>query len=343
MEDVLTLDLGECGLSLRSNSAALMAQLRDYFGPRVVSPRPCPIEIFAIEREALDLGLDFTDWARAPEKSGRKDSYVDLPGARLLRKVQTGMLFLQSETLRIAAGPCRRNDNQLINFINAQYMTWLQNRDWLICHASGVVRRGRCLAMAGFSGGGKSTLMLNLMDDPGVSFLTNDRLFIKQQKGGSRALGIAKLPRVNPGTIVHNAALHGLLSPVRRQALLALPPGDLWQIEEKYDVPVDEIYPGGQWLNQAEMAGLLVLNWRRDSTRPLTVDQVDLQERRDLLAAIMKSPGPFYQSSDGRFLAADQTREAQAYLEALKGVPVHEAQGRIDFAGLARYCRENLI
>ena len=32
----------------------------------------------------LDTGLDFTDWSREPGKTGRKDAYHDLPGARLV-------------------------------------------------------------------------------------------------------------------------------------------------------------------------------------------------------------------------------------------------------------------
>ena len=90
-------------------------------------------------------GPEFIDWAREPGKTGRKDSYLDLDGGRLVRKVRTGMVFLQSAGERIAAGPCLRYDNQVINFINAQYMNWLQNQGWLICHASGLVTGGRCL------------------------------------------------------------------------------------------------------------------------------------------------------------------------------------------------------
>jgi HprK-related kinase B len=236
--DPLHLGLGDCSLRLRSNSQALIERLSDYFSHVVIAPRDADLEIVAVEREAPELGITFIDWQREPGKTGRKDSYLDLAGARLVRKIRTGMVFLQGTADRIAAGPCLRYDNQVINFINAQYMNWLQNRDWLICHASGQVRDGRCLAIAGLSGGGKSTLMLRMMDDPGVSYLTNDRLFIRPGDGITEAVGIPKLPRINPGTIVHNPALHGLLTTQQRDAFLAMPPAQLWTLEDKYDVHV---------------------------------------------------------------------------------------------------------
>ena len=155
-------------LRIRSNSDALLDKLARYFAHVTVAETEPDMDVLAIEREAPELDVAFTDWKREPGKTGRKDSYVDLADGRLLRKVRTGMVFLQSETQRIAAGPCLRYDNQVINFINAQYMNWLQHRGWLICHAAGLVRNGRGLGIAGFSGGGKSTLMLHLLEQSGL-------------------------------------------------------------------------------------------------------------------------------------------------------------------------------
>ena len=47
----------------------------------------CP----AIEREAPELDVAFTDWKREPGKTGRKDSYAASPGARLVRKVRRAL------------------------------------------------------------------------------------------------------------------------------------------------------------------------------------------------------------------------------------------------------------
>ena len=346
-DEALHLALGACRIRIRSNSVEHLAQLRTYFG-HVVGPAADPtLEIIAVERAApdpdSDLGVTFTDWQREPGKAGRKDSYVNLHGARLIRKVRTGMVFLQSANTRIAAGPCRQYDNQVINFINAQYMNWLQHQGWHICHASGLVHAGRALGIAGFSGGGKSTLMLRLLEHPDVNYLTNDRLFIRRAGTTVQTVGIPKLPRVNPGTIVHNPRLHGLIPQAQREALLALPADDLWHLEDKYDVLVDGVYGANRITPTAPLAAFLVLNWQRDSNAPLRVEQVELEQRRELLGAIMKSPGPFYQYPDGTFYRDDTALDAATYLAQLKGMPVYEACGGVAFEDLERVVLNQLL
>jgi len=336
VDRTLHLKLGECALRLRSNSSELIVKLERYFSHAVTAAAEADIEIVAIERSEPDLGIEFIDWKREAGKSGRKDSYFDLPGGRLLRKVRTGMVFLQSEQQRIAAGPCLRYDNQVINFINAQYMNWLQHRGWLICHAAGLVSQGKTLGIAGFSGGGKSTLMLHMMENPAISYLTNDRLFIRTDGSTIDSAGIPKLPRINPGTIVHNPRLQQLIPAGERAALLALPQQELWELEQKYDVLIDQVYGPGRIVASAPLAAFLVLNWQRDSDQPLDLQQIDLSQRPDLLGAIMKSPGPFYQYAGGSFLQDDTPLDDHAYLQTLKGLPVYEASGRIDFEAMAK-------
>ena len=342
-EQALDLDCSGCRLRLRSNSARLIERLRGYFAHIVSTDGAPDMEVIAIDGPVLELANRFIDWRREPGKMGRKDAYVELPGARLIRKVRTGMLFLQSQQWRIAAGPCQRYDNQLINFINAQYMNWLQQRGWLICHASGLVKQGRVLAMAGLSGGGKSTLMLQLLEQDDIGYLTNDRLFIRRGARGVEARGIPKLPRINPGTIVHNPRLEPLIPAARRAELLALPNEQLWEIEEKYDVDVERFYGTEHIQHAGVLQGFLVLNWRRGSSEPLVLQRVELAQRRDLLGAIMKSPGPFYQFADGHFLGDEDPLDAQAYLELLRETPVWEASGGVDFAGLSRRCHDELL
>ena len=341
--DELYLALGGCILRLRSNSAELLTLLRDYFSHVACEPLPHDIEVIAIERDAPELGIDFIDWKREPGKTGRKDSYADLPGGRLVRKVRTGMVFLQSERQRIAAGPCLKYNNQVINFINSQYMNWLQNRGWLICHAAGLVYRNKCLGIAGFSGGGKSTLMLHLIDDDEVAYLSNDRLFIHAGFGQVLARGIPKLPRINPGTIVHNKKLQGLIPARQRKALLRLPAAELWQLEDKYDVPVERIYGPGRIMPEAPLSAFLILDWQHDSELDLQLEQVDLMLHRDLLDALMKSPGPFYQYPDGSFQQDTAAFDNAAYLAALQQVPVYVARGRVDFSALSDRCLHELL
>jgi len=58
--------------------------------------------------------------------------------------------------------------------------------------------------------------------------------------------------------------------------------------------------------------------------------EVNLDSRRDLLPAIMKSPGPFFQFSDGAMYQDTMQLETQAYIDTLQGVTILEASGRVD-------------
>jgi HprK-related kinase B len=342
-EDDLYLGLGECILRIRSNSPALIRELTGYFSHFIIKATAETMKLIAIEHDALQVDLEFTDWKREPEKTGRKDAYADLTDGRLVHKVRTGMLFLQSKNYRIAAGSCLQFNNQIINFINSQYMDWLQHRGWLICHASGLVYDGQCLGIAGFSGGGKSTLMLHMLDDDKAAFLSNDRLFVHAESGQTRACGIPKLPRINPGTIVHNPKLHSLISSKQREAFLKMPSEELWHLEDKYDVDVEQIYGTGRIIPRARISNFLILNWRRDSDDEPSMEQVDLNLRRDLLGALMKSPGSFYQHPDGSFQAEMAGFDEDAYLHELKDVTIFEASGQIDFEKLITLCHAKIF
>ena len=70
---------------------------------------------------------------------------------------------------------------------------------------------------------------------------------------------------------------------------------------------------------------------------------MDLSVRPDLLAAIMKSPGPFYQYPDGSFFTDTTPFDQQAYLQALAGVKAYEAKGQVDFDGLIDHCLDGIL
>lgn len=335
----LVLNVGRCHIRIRSNTQLLLEKLQAYFNHIVVDAyqKSADIEVIAIEKDSVALPVDFQDWKREPGKTGRKDSVYDVVGGRFIHKVRTGMLFLQSAEQRIAIGPCLQNDNQIINFINNQYMTWLQQRGWHNCHAAALVKDGFAYAVAGFSGGGKSTLMLQMLEDESTQFLSNDRLFIQPEMTQLQAIGVPKMPRINPGTIVHNPRLANMLTPKERKALLALPPQTLWDLEQKYDVDITSVYGQGRIVSEAPLKSFLVLNWQRVSDQPLQLKKVDLRTRPDLLIAIMKAPGPFYQQSNGQFSDDRYDFDEEAYLQALALVDIYEATGKVDFATLAEH------
>jgi HprK-related kinase B len=91
------------------------------------------------------------------------------------------------------------------------------------------------------------------------------------------------------------------------------------------------------------LTAFLVLNWERNSEKPLKVERVNLDERHDLLSAIIKSPGPFYQLADGRLFNASMALDQAAYLKSLAAIKIFEASGGIDFDALSRHCLNELI
>ena len=341
----VTLKINDFVISLRSNSQALLDWCQYYFAHVVNDSETTEthIEILAIERQPVDLDINFQDWIRVDKQKARKDAIYDLAGARVLKKVRTGMLFLQSQSYHIAAGECLKNKNQVINFINAQYMSHLQNHHAVICHAAGIVYNNQALGMAGFSGGGKSTLMLHMLSQAQSRFLSNDRLFIKKNNTKTLAIGIPKLPRVNPGTIIHNSSLVNMINPQRREQLLQLPQNELWNLEEKYDVIIDECYGPDRIQYQAPINNFLVLNWQHHNHNPVELKQVNLNERPDLLAALMKSPGPFYQFDNGKLFQQLTPLNEQHYLNAFADIHVHEAIGKVDFQTLSQLCYQQLL
>ena len=185
--------------------------------------------------------------------------------------------------------------------------------------------------------------MLNLLEEDSVNYLTNDRLFIRSNNNTVQARGIPKLPRINPGTIVHNARLHKLLSKQRRDELLQLPAEELWHLEEKYDVHVEHVYGPKRISTEADLQAFVILNWQRDSTEETRVTAVDIGQRRELLAALMKSPGPFYQHADGSFHSDTAAFDEQSYLDVLDGVTIYEITGQIDFDAAGKQLIDVLV
>lgn len=344
LPDALCLQLLDQRLNIRSNSAALLERLRAYFAHVLVPPDDQPeAEVIAIERDVVDLKHAFTDWQREPGKTGRKDAIHDFVGGRLVRKVRTGMLFLQSQHRLIAAGPCLEHDNQVINFVNSQFLNSFQNLGYLLCHAAALSRDGYGLAIAGLSGGGKSTLMLNLLEDAATRYVTNDRLLVRAQSSTVDAVGIPKLPRINPGTIVNNPRLHPLMDQSERLKLAQLDTQALWRLEQKYDVDIGALYGPGRVQHQTKLQKFLVLNWQHDHAQKLQVMPAALEHRPELLAAIMKPSGPFFLDADGRFNRDDALPHPAAYLAALQNVEIFEACGRVDFADLGAVCLNELM
>lgn len=339
------LQLDDFVVRVGSNSAALISDLQDYYRSY---PQPIAaaarVQLWMIDQPSIKPDQNWRDWPRETGKSGLKEAIADLPNAeRLIYKVKTGMLMLQRPQNPLLIGPAQKHLAQAVNFINNQHLNYLQHQGGLICHAAAMTTDTRGVAVAASSGGGKSTLMLRLMELPKARFITNDRLFVSHTDKGTWGQGVAKLPRVNPGTLLNNARLRSVLSEGHQAEFSALSKDELWQLEFKSDVPVEDFYGTGSLCMSAPLHDLILLNWSHNSDQPCQIRQVNLAQEPHLLPGIMKSPGAFYQDAQGRFLDRPGLPPQADYLQALGGLNVYEVTGRADFDRVADWYLEEIL
>jgi HprK-related kinase B len=329
----LMLQFGDCTIKVSANRHDITDALSDYFAGFVTDERQCQVEITVHEAAPPSFDANYTVKTPDPGKTKIKEEFINLDQGRIVRKRLTNMVFVFGENENLAIGPCLENMNQVVNFINNRFIEWDLCKGSLLGHAAAVLWKGRGIAMAGFSGAGKSTLALHLMSK-GTDFISNDRLMINVENNELVMRGVAKLPRINPGTILNNENLIGILSESEKEEFAALPPDKLWQLEHKFDVPVDECFSNSRFLLKAPMAMLVILNWQR-SEGNTEIKQVDLSDRRDLLPAFMKSTGLFFLPHT--FSRINEAGEDD-YLAMLQHCRVIEISGAIDFSQAAEAC-----
>lgn len=333
----LDLIFDTCRVRVRSNSAGLMADLRSYFRSFLApeDDEPPKIRVLALEHDELEIPLELTVKTPDPGKTKIKEEFTDLPDGRLVRKRLTGMVFLFGPELNLAVGPCKANSNQVINFVNNRFIQHRLSRGDLLAHAAAVTATGAGLALAGFSGMGKSTLALALLSG-GLDFVSNDRLMVGRIGGRAIMRGVAKQPRINPGTALANPDLARIVPAEDKARFEALTTDELWTLEHKYDALIEDCFGPERIRLGGNLDRLAILNWHRRE-EPTRIAEVDLAERLDLLAAFKKAPGLFYQP--GRPV---EEFTDEAYLETLAGVTVYEISGGVDFGFAADELKDRL-
>ncbi|MCK9240961.1 HprK-related kinase B [Desulfocurvus sp.] len=340
-EHTLFLALGDCVVEVRASRADLREALAGYFNEFLCPPPPpgaADILVTAHEAPAPELDLPLAEKAPDPGKAKVKEQWADLPDGRVVRKRLTGMVFAFGGGVNVAVGPCLDNPNQVVNFVNNRFIEGKLDAGCLLGHAAGVALGGRGLALAGFSGMGKSTLALHLMSR-GTDFVSNDRVLLREEPGGGATMfGVAKHPRINPGTALANPDLADIVAPGDRGRFLALPEAELWALEHKYDALIGQCFGPGRFRLRAPMDGLALLNWQRGAG-PMRARLVDPARRTDLLPAFMKATGLFYRPADP---ARPQDPPMSDYVRALSRCAVIELAGGVDFDAAADVCLEFL-
>jgi HprK-related kinase B len=329
--DSLELSFAGIRIDVRANHPQLIASLARYYRDfRATSGIPALI-VNAVQCPPLELPLSFTLKEREPGKTQFKEAYVDMADGRVVRKVRTNMVFAFGGEQHYAFGPCIENEAQVINFVNNRYIQLVLHQGALLFHTAAVGLNGRGLALAGFAGAGKSTLALHIMR-LGTDFISNDRAMIRRGEDHLEILGVPKMPRVNPGTVLHNDSLGPVIEEPERSMFEAMSPDELWSLEHKYDAFIDECFGPDRFKLKGRLTLLAIINWHRRA-EPLRINPIRLRQRTDLLPAFMKDVGLFYEADDP---ARELDFSPAAYLDLLDQCRVVELTGGIDFTKAAR-------
>lgn len=326
----LFLAMGECRFRVETNSEALARELTTYFSPFLCPAHDADIVVIALQAPVPDLGLSFAVKTPDPGKTKIKEEWADIKDGRVVRKRLTGLHFVFGEGLNLAVGDCEANPNQVVNFINNRFIERTLNDGCLLAHAAGVAVCETGLALAGFSGMGKSTLALHLVSK-GVTFVSNDRLMIRPGSPRPTMFGVAKHPRINPGTALHNPDLQSIVTTEDQERFLNMAPEALWTLEYKYDALIDRLFGPDRFILHSPLHFLVLLNWSRD-IEVTRFEEIDVRERHDLLGAFMKDTGLFF------LPAREYSPTAEEYARALSGCRVFEVCGGVDFDFAAAAC-----
>lgn len=319
-----------------SNSENLLRELSEYYSSFLTSPKDYQANVVGYQGDAP--AWDLLWQIKKPDigKTKIKEEFFVFDQGQLVKKVQTGVHLLYINKDRYIFGPLLDNPNQVVNFINNIYLDYLLKERGLLFHAAGMCHQGKGLGMAGVSGMGKSTLMLKLIQH-GYDFVSNDRLVVNLNEHLSMH-GIPKYPRVNPGTILNQPKLSHIIAPQDRLRHEALSTDDLWELEEKYDVIVEQCFPACAFKLQAEMVGFIILNWDRRNKSPFSVNPINPGDHPELVVSVMKSPGILLPNAQQRLSQAGVVD----YMALLSHCEVFELSGGVDFDGAAKFFSEYL-
>lgn len=315
-------------VQVQANDYRIISALDDYFEKFI---HEFPVQIHAVvnayEDEAEKIEILMQTRQPEPGKTNLKEMYTCEEGALMIHKIKTGVNFLIHDVQRIAHGPLLNNINQLVNFINNIKMDdLLQKAEGQIFHAAGVSKNFVGMGLAGQSGRGKSTLCLKLLGG-GIDFVSNDRLVVDQEDGYLMMNGIPKYPRVNPGTVLHQPNIQSIMTGEEIETYSAMSKEELWPIEKKYDVKIEKYFDACEFKFDAEMKYFVFINWDPSSDAEMSLQEINIANRKELLPHVMKSPGLMLPKSKSRL----EPLSEKAYVDLLSHCTLMEISGGVDF------------
>ena len=325
----LLLDFDGFIVEFRTNSEPLLVELRDYYKHFLLEGRgEGTVQQTVLGWQTDEALVPAGDWQVKkpdPGKSKIKEHLLFDGDDKIVRKVLTGVHLFFVGTERVCAGPLEANPNQVVNFINNMHLDCLLADRGQLFHASGVCQGEVGLGMAGQSGKGKSTLALRLLQQ-GLDLVSNDRLVVNKSASGLNMFGIAKYPRVNPGTVIHQPELLPIVSETNLARYKAMSRDELWELEEKYDAFVEPAF-GVKFKLCAQMKMFVILDWDRHNTSPTVLTKAKPADHPQLVETVMKSPGVMLPRSAERIGDA----VVEPYIDLLDQCELYLLSGGVDF------------
>jgi len=320
-------------LSVHTNDARVASGLARYFSPfRAEVPPSGALPIYVLQGSPVYDPGRLQDVARQGPGRSVKEAYYDVAGGRIVVKRRTGMVIYIAEPEHCVVGDTFRNLHQAANLVTTVFAKAMLRRGYVMLHASAALGDDGGLAFAAQSGAGKSTMALALVE-AGYRFVTNDRLLVRLHEGQIEMVGLPRIPRVNPGTLLRLSRLTPLLPQPDRQRYEDMTPEALWATEEKRDVEVDAIFGPGTFQLTGWLRVIYALAWRRGGAA-CAVHPLDPAARRVALRGMAKQLGV-------QDLEPPPAPAQEAALDAIAAaIPIYEVTGHPDVSALRAFVLE---
>jgi HprK-related kinase B len=329
----VTLEVEGMPLHLACNDSQLEQSIKRYYAPFLRTATDGGVEPIRVVGIQGQPKLDESALFDLPRLVGMpKAAFYRRGGLLVVLKKRTGVVYYIREGVHYAVGDLVTYPQQLFNLVASAFASRLRTMGYVALHASAAALHGQGVAFAGPSGSGKSTAGIAILE-AGLDFVSNDRIFIT--RGGSHAVmvGAAKWPRVNPGTLLALPPLRGMLTSEEAKRYGALPPDELWELQDKHDVRVDRMYGERRLALRTRLDSLYVLSWVRQAGEP-ALHAVDEDYVGYLVAPLLKS-----ELTDPPDLAFASVQSLSALL---KGVNVYQVTGAVDIPKLVGHAVKEL-